>query len=247
MENSMDLVDNLKCCFCQKVYINNASFEKHKLLCQIKHDKYDEEKKIDTKNLTHLVCYLIKNNLKLEAELAELKKWIQTKKKKFAVLDWLNENYIPSQDIDKWKTSVTVNRLHLNYLFKNNYTDGVMNIIKDYLPLSDENYLPLKSFDQKDNTIFIYQKGKWIVLEHSEFEKIVQSISKKIITEFKNWQDENEDKLYNDDFSVIYIENVRKIMGGKHTVDQQNSIIHRNLYKYLKMNLKNIIQYEFSY
>ena len=39
-----------------------------------------------------------------------------------------------------------------------------------------------------------------------EFEKIVQGISKKIITEFKNWQDENEDKLYNDDFSVIYIE-----------------------------------------
>lgn len=44
MENNMDLVDNLKCCFCQKVYINNTSFEKHKLLCQIKHDKYDEEK-----------------------------------------------------------------------------------------------------------------------------------------------------------------------------------------------------------
>jgi hypothetical protein len=222
MENNMDLVDNLKCCFCQKVYINNTSFEKHKLLCQIKHDKYDEEKKIDTKNLT-------------------------TKKKKFAVLDWLNESYFPSQDIDKWKNSVTVNRLHLNYLFKNNYTDGVLNIIKDYLPLSDENYLPLKSFDQKDNTIFIYQKSKWIVLEHSEFEKIVQIISKKIITEFKNWQDENEDKLYNDDFSVIYIENVRKIMGGKHSVEQQNNIIHRNLYKYLKMNLKNIIQYEFSY
>ena len=54
--------------------------------------------------------------------------------------------------------SVIVNRKHLNYLFKNNYTDGVLNIIKDYLPLSEENYLPLKSFDQKDNTIFIYQK-----------------------------------------------------------------------------------------
>jgi hypothetical protein len=159
----------------------------------------------------------------------------------------LNENYVPSQDIDKWKNSVTVTRLHLNYLFKNNYTDGVLNIIKDYLPLTHENYLPLKSFDQKENTIFIYQKGKWIILEHSEFEKIVQGISKKIITEFKNWQDENEDKLYNDDFSVIYIENVRKIMGGKHSVEQQNNIIHRNLYKYLKMNLKNIIQYEFSY
>lgn len=103
------------------------------------------------------------------------------KKEKFAVLDWLNENYIPSQDIDKWKNSVIVNRLHLNYLFKNNYTDGVLNIIKDYLPLSDENNLPLKSFDQKDNTIFIYQKTKWIVLEHSEFEKIVQSISKKLL------------------------------------------------------------------
>jgi hypothetical protein len=244
--NTIDL-ENLKCCFCEKVYVNNASFEKHKLLCQIINDKYDEEKKIDTKNLTQLVCYLIKNNIKLENDLNELKKWIQIKKKKFAVLDWLNESYFPSQDIDKWKTSLVVTREHLNYLFKNNYTDGVLNIIKDYLPLSKENYLPLKSFDQKDNTIFMYQKNNWIVLEHVEFEKLVQYISKKIITEFKNWQDENEDKLYNDDFSVIYIENVRKIMGGKHTVEQQNNIIHKNLYKHLKLNLKNIIQYEFSY
>ena len=173
--NTIDL-ENLKCCFCEKVYVNNASFEKHKLLCQIINDKYDEEKKIDTKNLTQLVCYLIKNNIKLENELNELKKWIQIKKKKFAVLDWLNESYFPSQDIDKWKTSLVVTREHLNYLFKNNYTDGVLNIIKDYLPLSKENYLPLKSFDQKDNTIFMYQKNNWIVLEHVEFEKLVQYI-----------------------------------------------------------------------
>ena len=247
MENNMDLVDNLKCCFCQKVYINNTSFEKHKLLCQIKHDKYDEEKKIDTKNLTHLVCYLLKSNIKLENELNDLKKWVQTKKKKFAVLDWLNETYFPSKDIDKWIKSIDVKRNHLEYLFKNSYTEGILNIMKEYLPLSEENYLPLKSFDQKDNTIFIYKNDKWIVLEYLEFEKIIQLISKKIIYEFKKWQDENEDKLYTDDFSVIYIQNVKKIMGGNHTVEQQNNIIHKQLYKLLKMNLKNIIQYEFSY
>lgn len=247
MMTSGYLIEKNKCFICDKEYINSVAFEKHKLYCQIINDKYDEEKKIDTKNLTHLVCYLLKNNLKLENELNELKKWVQAKKKKFAVLDWLNETYFPNNNIDVWLKDININRSHLEYLFKNNYTEGILNVMRDYLPLSEENYLPLKSFDQKDNTIFVYKNNKWIVLEYLEFEKIIQLISKKIIGEFKKWQDENEDKLYSDDFSTIYIENVKKIMGGKHTVDQQNNIIHKNLYKLLKMNLKNIIQYEFSY
>ena len=63
---------------------------------------------------------------------------------------------------------------------------------------------------------------------------------------FKLWQDENEYRLYTDDFSVIYINNVKKIMGGNETLDKQKKLVHKNLYKYLKVNLQNVIQYEFS-
>lgn len=246
MATNIKDLPKLKCSICGKEYQNDNLFEKHKLICSISHDQHNEDK-IGVKNLSKIVCYLVKSNIKLEEEIAELKKWANTKKKKFAVIEWLNENYTPKMNLESWIETIIVTRDQINYLFKNNYNDGVVNILKEYLPLNEENYIPLKSFDQKDNTIFVYKGNKWDVYAHSDFEKLISGISKKLLNEFKVWQDENEDKLYTDDFSAIYLQNVKKIMGGNHSVEQQNNAIHRSLYKYLKMNLKNIIQYEFAY
>jgi hypothetical protein len=236
----------LKCSICNKEYHNDNLFDKHKLICSITHDQHNEDK-LGVKNLSKIVCYLVKANMKLEEEVNELKKWANTKKKKFAVIEWLNENYEPKMNLEVWIDTIIVTREHLNHLFKNNYNDGVVNILKEYLPLNEENFIPLKSFDQKDNTIFVYKGSKWDVYAHGDFEKLISGISKKLLNEFKVWQDENEDKLYTDEFSALYLQNVKKIMGGNYSVEQQNNAIHRSLYKYLKMNLKNIIQYEFAY
>jgi hypothetical protein len=246
MANLIDDLPKLKCGICGKEYMNDNLYDKHKLICSISHDQHNEDK-IGLKNLSKIVCYLVKANMKLEEEVSELKKWVQTKKKKFAVIEWLNENYVPKINFETWVDTIKITRDHLTYVFKNNYNDGVMNILKEYLPLIEDNITPLKSFDQKDNTIFVYKGTKWDVFANVDFEKLVSGISKKLLNELKEWHDENEENLYADDFSVIWIQNVKKIMGGNQSLEQQNNTIHRNLYKYLKMNLKNIIQYEFSY
>ena len=59
-------------------------------------------------------------------------------------------------------------------------------------------------------------------------------------------QDKNEHKLYTDDFSVIYIQNTKKVIGGDIPLEKLRAQIYRNLYKYLKLNLQNTIEYEFS-
>ena len=67
------------------------------------------------------------------------------------------------------------------------------------------------------------------------------------LTEFIKWQKENTDKIYEDEFSNKYAVNFQKILGGNNTQEYNNSRIKKELYKYLKMNLKNIIEYEFSF
>ena len=48
-----------------------------------------------------------------------------------------------------------------------------------------------------------------------------------------------------DDFSQIYIINMKKIIGGNFENKNPGNMIKMRLYKSLKINLKNIVNYEF--
>ena len=77
------------------------------------------------------------------------------------------------------------------------------------------------------------------------FNSIISTISKSILSEFLKWKNENEYKLYSEEFSEIYLKNTKKVIGDI-PIDKQRNKIHRNLYKSLKMNLQNTIEYEFQ-
>ena len=136
----------------------------------------------------------------------------------------------------------------LDTIFKSNFINGIDDLLQKNIQRLRENDIdiPLKSFDQKDNTIYVFKDEKWQILSKEDLNELFSLISKELMSLFKLWQDENEYRLYTDDFSVIYINNVKKIMGGNETLDKQKKLVHRNLYKYLKVNLQNVIQYEFS-
>jgi hypothetical protein len=80
-----------------------------------------------------------------------------------------------------------------------------------------------------------------------QFECLIGCVSKRLIDELAEWQKENADKMGQEDFGVTYATNVQKVLGGTVPREQLYSRVRRGLYKYLKMNLRNIIQYEFSF
>ena len=68
--------------------------------------------------------------------------------------------------------------------------------------------------------------------------------------EFVKWQNENLNNLSSkrdDAFDIEYANNIQKVIGAKYTKQQLYMKIRQSLYNYLKMNLKNIIEYEFSF
>ena len=194
--------------------------------------------------LRDIVMELVKSNNKLRKDVEELKRWVYAKKKKIIIVDWLNENYKPVENYKEFISKLNIRREHLDIIFKSNIIDGIQEILQNFIVNND--ICPLKSLDQRVNTIYVYNEdSKWEQLSLIEFNNIISNIMKRILDEFKKWQDENEDKLYTDDFSAIYVQNVKKVMGGDISIDKQRSKIHRNLYTYLKMNLQNTIEYEF--
>ena len=96
--------------------------------------------------------------------------------------------------------------------------------------------LPIKSFDQKENALFIYDK-EWELMTPQLFDKLLNSLQKKIMDEFVNYQNENMDKMRDENFTIEYIQNVQKVMGSKDSKEKITSRIRRELYKHLKMNL----------
>ena len=231
-----------KCPYCKREYSKQGCYEKHKIVCEIINTDKDN-KTLGLNQLSLIVIDLVKSNNKLQKEVVELKKWIQTKKQKFNVLEWLNNNYIPSINFNKLLKEIEIGREELEIIFKSNNIQGITEILQNIIKTKDYNLF--KSFDQKENTIYVF-KEKWEILSSREFDELFSLLWKKILHEFKKWQDENDSILYTEKFSVIYINNVKKIMGGKESFEKQKSIIHRNLYKFLKQNIQNVVEYEFS-
>lgn len=245
---NMETTILFKCNICNKKYCREKSYQRHKLFCEILNDDKGHQKNLGIYNLALIVEELVKSNDKLQKDVSELKTWVQTKKQKFIIIDWLNESYKINQTFNQFNSNITILHEDLDTIFKSNFINGIDDLLQKNIQRLRENDIdiPLKSFDQKDNTIYVFKDEKWQILSKEDLNELFSLISKELMSLFKLWQDENEYRLYTDDFSVIYINNVKKIMGGNETLDKQKKLVHRNLYKYLKVNLQNVIQYEFS-
>lgn len=243
-----------KCSCCKREYQRKLYYDKHVLLCElmmtksVKDMKKDNEEYSDTPTVRVLYEIILEMNLKMikmEAKLEEYAKWAETKKRKINIIDWLNEKYKSNNSYSDWFNTIKISRNHLEMIFQMDYVLGFASILQSLLPIENESSLPIKCFDNKDNIFYIFDGEKWDIMSTTIFEKLMMTLSKKIVAEFINWQNEHTDKLQQDDFAVMYAQNMKKIMGGNISLDILNSRIKRDLFKHLKVNLKNVMECEF--
>ena len=152
--------------------------------------------------MKELVLELIKKNEKLEKDIIELQRWVNTKKKKIILIDWLNENIKSHLIFSEFIKNIKINDYELNIIFESNIIDGVVEIINNYLQRCE--LYPIKAFEQKDNTLYIYTEQGWKLLTNDDYIIIISNLYKSIMTAFKGWQDKNESRLYTNDFSEKY-------------------------------------------
>jgi len=240
------------CCpYCTQTYKRKGYFDRHVLCCKIGSTAIkctDEADDIPTvKELYTIIQELTKRYATQQQELNTLKRWVNDKKKKINVIVWLNKNCKLETNYFQWLDSVVIQRKHIELIFEYNYIEGFLHIFQDLFPLDNATRLPIKSFEQKKGTLFIYDnENKWRMLESKEFENLINILSKKLIKEFQQWTSDHEHELYTDDFATIYSENVIKIMGNNMSFDVIKSRTNNKLYNHLKHNLKHIIEYEFT-
>jgi hypothetical protein len=261
-----------KCGYCNKEYKLKQNYDRHSISCELyyktNYEKKEDKEKVPTvKELYAIILDMSVKCSKLEKKVEELTKWNASKKKKLNIIEWLNEKYSHdgsnsnSKTFSNWLNTIQISRIHLEKVFKSDYINSIVEIIYE---LSNAN---IKAFDQKENVLFIYDnennendngyvnikkekeeiKNTWKVMSSDTFIRLINLINKKLLNEFVNWQKENKYRMYEDEFSSIYTANVKKITCMHMSQDQIQNKIKKDLYKAIKMNLQNIVEYEFSF
>ncbi len=259
------------CNFCHKHYVRKSAFNNHLLKCRFNNIcKISSTEDIsinaqdickleqNNENIMKILMHLHNKIEKLESDNEELKKFVNISKNKINILDHLNANSINLEfDFTDYMNSVNITEAELEIIFKKDYVDGILDIITNYIinikDLKNKNInnnfvFPIKAFSHKDNTLFIYSKIKnsWEVMSNDDFNNLIKYFDKKIMTKFLEWKTLNNNKLVDDSFSKTYVFNMKKVIGCNFENKNKQLLIKNKLYKYLKVNIKNISTYEFT-
>lgn len=250
------------CKHCYKEYKRKSSFDRHILVCElIKRKKLTNDNDDDipsNKKLYEIILELAKKNDELEQKVnkltSKIEKWIDVKKKKINILEWLNHNIMPTATYEELTSKMlsSIDRRQLEKIFEYGHIKGYSKILYSLFENNGESY-PVKAFEQNNNCLYIFDlnietnKNEWFILSNEKFNKFINNVSKLIMKEYIAWKDENKHRLMNDDFAVECNTNLLKVLGGQMSIQEVNQQLKLNLYKHLKTNIKNIIEFDFAF
>jgi hypothetical protein len=245
------------CPLCDKSYTRKTSLDKHILCCTFlnksKKDKnIDEEEHANMpsyKELVTIVQEIAAKMKKLEQKMEIMEKWVDVKKKKINVMQWLGLNIIPLTIFSLWATDIEVTPKHLKYLLDNTIIDTVTLIFQHYITQTTNliQINPIHSFDQKQNVFYIFE-NEWREMVFTDMSFLLKKIQTKLLKELADWREENINQLVaSDKMSEIYNKTVIKLMNITFTQDQIYMKIRSNMYNTIKVDIKNMIEYDFEF
>ena len=238
------------CPYCNKKFGRISSLQNHSAYCAIIHQgKYaaeNSEMEMDVppiRDIYIVLQQLVKENNSLKEKIVELEKLSKREKKQICLIDWLNQNRIPTQDFKSWYIGWQVTQNDFHDVLSTNTLCGVMKILRNNLECRTGDHIPMCAFDQKLKTIFIYTNREWRIMEKGEFYKCVDSIIFKLGKQFNRWMHKNEREIIkNSEQMHLYTKKLYNM-----EIEELARRIHLRLYNHIKYNLKNIVEYQFSF
>jgi len=252
---------NYKCKYCFTSYKEKFNYDRHVGFCEFSFKSTKEiENEIEafdkTPTITELFSYVKELSvrvIKLEKENNQLKQFASKQRKRIDVLDWLNNRYdcIPETDFTNWMTSLPV-ETYLEQVFEYDLLTALLKCFDALFENLDK--LPIRAFSQKSNIFYVYDKYTvdneeklgWQQIPNKQLDKWFSFVAQKMITEFKNWYEQNKTRIDSDEQArEQYYDNFQKVLGGKMSDSTRNHRLRQACYTKLKMNLKNVVEFEF--
>lgn len=259
------------CTYCNKSYVRKSAYNNHQLKCELvricnniktrgqDEDEDEEYEELPIKfngNINDMYKLLINLNNKfekLETDYNEIKKYVNITKNKIDIIEYLNKNYDYSDfDFIKFLNSIEITNLELEKVFEKDYVDGIFQIIVDYIERIKHNTnIPIKAFNNKEGILYICLSSEdidynWTVIDDVHIKSIMKYFNRKLLPLFTKWKEVNEKQFDPDSFTMIYVKNMKCVLGSNFQKKNTNAMLKNKLHKYFKVNLKNFIQYDFT-
>ena len=235
------------CPYCSKAFGRISALQNHSAFCAIRHQgKYAAKNSTDELDIPPLrdmyivLQKLVLENEKLHKKITELEKLTNKEKKRVSLVDWLDVNKTPTIDFVDWVKNIAVTQCDFHRILTVNIVNVIMDIIKNNLETKD---IPICSFDQKLKTIFIYTQKSWRIVEKGEFYRFIDNIIRKLTSQLNQWMQRIELQLQtNEEKFHMYTKKIYSI-----DTEEVARRIHLRLYNHIKYNLRNIVEYEFTF
>jgi len=253
------------CKYCGKEYTRKTAHSRHVILCEIfyknntqtRREKDCEEEEStsipSTKQLYNIIQELAMRYQTMEQKMNDMQKWVEKKKRKLNVIQWLNTTQEPNINIQNWIQSIQVNEDHVEILIEHNMAKTISAILnKKLVAAQDKTYIhPLYTVTQKANLFYCYvsEEEKWKHFSTEDFITMLKKIHGKILTALCDWRDKNIDRInQSDKMQILYNKTMIKLMSANFTQESQIlSKIKGEIYNYLKADLTNRIEYDFEF
>ena len=121
---------------------------------------------------------------------------------------------------------------------------------------SSSNKYPIVCFSQKQNLFYINKtesvsETNWCPLNLEDMTRILKKIQNHLINELMKWKDHHiasqEKQIDTEKVHDIFNKTIIKLMDISFQQDASLSKLKTLLYNYLKVDLKNLIEYEFEF
>jgi hypothetical protein len=203
--------------------------------------------------LVKIIQELTFKYVKIEEQLERMKQWVDKKKKKIDIIEWLNSNITPTIGFLEWiKTYIVVKTIHFESLMENTLFKTIQQVFEYNLKKTSDFIYPIACFSQKTNTFYICEKNhnntpEWKLLTLSDMVLLLKTVQHRMIKELTMWKANNRINIEdNDRISEAFNKAIIKLMNLTFTQDTSMSRIKNALYNYLSTDLKIMFECEFT-
>ena len=249
------LVHQFNCSICNHTYKLEKNRNKHELICglmrrskiEVDYDNSIHETMPSQKDMYIVMMEMLKEYQKTTSKMNELAKWCKIKKKKLNVIEWLFANYTPKNQFYTFIESIQLDIDDLDIVLRTNLIDGIFEIMKMAFNEYEDSEIPIKAFDQKKNHLFVYAKKKWVPLSPNDLLWFIERMRDQLTALFEEWHSDNLKKMKKCQAQDLYVEKLANVNGKKNQHSELIcSQIVQKIYNEIKLNLSNIVEYEFT-
>lgn len=274
MTSKTDVPNKIKqsclcCIYCGKSYKTRMNLDRHLILCETIHrsknikknsnlhvDELEEKDLPSQRQMYNIILELSMKCNKLEEKIEQMSKWVEKKKKKINILEWLNTNtnITPEFVFDELISKISLIDCDIDILLTNGFNETFYQIAtRNIFDKKEQINFPLFCLDQKTNYIYVYNRQNpvsqpiWTELERDKLVYFMNKIHMMITKGLTDWKKKLEkEKRFNEGQSDLYNKTLIKVMDIDFKKESTLNKIKNMIYEAIKTDMKGLIEYEFE-